>query len=697
MKNIFRHIKKRSLKSFITTIGLGTIIIILLPTIFSNHSIKIIDHQIISKTNQTLLNDLNNDNFPEKINIRNINNNYSYVNFYNKEDDLSYIWNIKGNIYNENYFVIDDYNNNNYKELFVFSTSHDSLFINYFEYRNADTPITKSKFVTLLLKYHNILDFDINVADKLYDITGDDFKELIFSVCGDFSEYPRNLFTYNLKNDTITSTKKNNILIDNIKIFNTPNNIIITGNTHATNYHNRKNKLEYSSNIGWLMAFDKDLNFKFEPIPYNSKDAYIQTEFIKNESNELIISLASYIYNLAEQKLTLYDLNGIPIWERINHKKYKWIKILSLSQQNRNDFLLIRDDDIIEKISSELLTIKEYNIPNTKSTSFYTKNITNNNEENIIQWNNSSHILTIYDQNFSNAVSIKLPELKHNDISISKITQNNGKYLLSIKDIEHWYTLEYGHNPLYPVKYIMYIAIYLFFFLIFYLLNKIYIIKNLKKEQIIAQLRVSSLKNQIDPHFTLNALNAVGSSILNDNREEAYKNLHKFSSLIRSSLLKAEYFSRSLEEELEFVKNYLDVMQLRYKGKFDYIFEVADDVDTEIQIPKLIIQSFIENAIKHGINPKESLGLIQINITEEKNGIYIKITDNGIGRENAKRHKNIPSTGKGISIINQYLNTFNNYNNNKILYSILDLYENRKPSGTMVKIYIPYDYEYKIK
>lgn len=154
--------------------------------------------------------------------------------------------------------------------------------------------------------------------------------------------------------------------------------------------------------------------------------------------------------------------------------------------------------------------------------------------------------------------------------------------------------------------------------------------------------------------------------------------------------------TRSLEDEVQFVEDYISIMQVRYKNLFDYRIEIDEQVDIMMPVPKMIIQSFTENAINHGLRQKCAKGNLIINLNKVKEVVEILIEDNGIGRAEAGKSKH-ESTGKGNQIIAEYVALFNKYNKNKITYKIEDLYDNRKAAGTRVIINIPENYDYKIQ
>lgn len=120
----------------------------------------------------------------------------------------------------------------------------------------------------------------------------------------------------------------------------------------------------------------------------------------------------------------------------------------------------------------------------------------------------------------------------------------------------------------------------------------------------------------MNPHFLFNSLNSINSYILQNKDEEASYYLTAFSKLMRKILDNSRKENISLKEELETTKLYLDLEAVRMEYKFDYRIQTKDVDTEEIQIPPLILQPFLENAIWHGINHKDTKGLIDIIISK---------------------------------------------------------------------------------
>lgn len=159
-------------------------------------------------------------------------------------------------------------------------------------------------------------------------------------------------------------------------------------------------------------------------------------------------------------------------------------------------------------------------------------------------------------------------------------------------------------------------------------------------QQQLHQTEMRALRSQMNPHFIFNAINSIQHYVLTNEKELANKYLVKFSKLMRNILDLSKEEVISLSEELETAKLYLEIESLRFNNAFTFTFSVHPDIDPAIiKLPPLLIQPFVENAIWHGLLPKEGLKELCINVFRNGKMIIIEIDDNGIGREAAKKFK----------------------------------------------------------
>ena len=149
-----------------------------------------------------------------------------------------------------------------------------------------------------------------------------------------------------------------------------------------------------------------------------------------------------------------------------------------------------------------------------------------------------------------------------------------------------------------------------------------------EKEEIFMQQRL--FRAQMNPHFTSNILFTIQDLIL-ENKEKANKYLIKFSRLLRLNLENSMQNFTLIEKEVEVLSKYLDLQQLRFPNQFDYQINTHDIEIDFLSIPPMLIQPFVENAIKHGFKEIDYKGMITIDLSEKGKYIFCKITDNGKG------------------------------------------------------------------
>jgi ligand-binding sensor domain-containing protein/anti-sigma regulatory factor (Ser/Thr protein kinase) len=183
-------------------------------------------------------------------------------------------------------------------------------------------------------------------------------------------------------------------------------------------------------------------------------------------------------------------------------------------------------------------------------------------------------------------------------------------------------------------------------------------------EKKLAELEMQALKAQINPHFVFNCLNSIKGFIYEKNYEQADKYLDKFSELLRSTMDNADASIISLEEEIKYLDNYLQLEKLRFGDKFDYQIQTAPGLDkTKAFVPAMLLQPYVENAIRHGVRFLENnKGLITITAKKEQDDLICAIDDNGIGREKAqqlKSEKHIEYQSRGMQLSKRRAELYN--------------------------------------
>lgn len=206
---------------------------------------------------------------------------------------------------------------------------------------------------------------------------------------------------------------------------------------------------------------------------------------------------------------------------------------------------------------------------------------------------------------------------------------------------------------------------------------------------------MSALRAQMNPHFIFNCLNSIHNFTLDNDSDNASKYLTKFARLIRLVLENSRSERVKLSNELQALQLYIEMETLRFKEKVHYEINIDDEIEPSmIQIPPMLIQPYVENAIWHGLMPKKEGGMVLINILSVDDVyLQIEIIDTGVGRKqaailkskNATQHKShgMQITSDRVELINKLYNI-----NTKI--DIIDLHnDSEKAIGTKIVIKIP--------
>ena len=191
-------------------------------------------------------------------------------------------------------------------------------------------------------------------------------------------------------------------------------------------------------------------------------------------------------------------------------------------------------------------------------------------------------------------------------------------------------------------------------------------------------LALKSLRSQMNPHFIFNALNSVNNYIAKSDERSANRYLSEFSTLMRSVLENSEEDFIPLAEELELLELYVKLEHSRFPDKFDYRIRVDEKLDVgAFQIPPMLLQPYIENAIWHGLRYRDEKGHLNVDVSQkDPASLEIIITDNGIGRRKSvalKTQNQKKQKSKGMGNIKKRIAILNDMYKDKVDVRISDL------------------------
>lgn len=206
------------------------------------------------------------------------------------------------------------------------------------------------------------------------------------------------------------------------------------------------------------------------------------------------------------------------------------------------------------------------------------------------------------------------------------------------------------------------------------------------------EMESKALQAQMNPHFLFNSLNSIRLFVLKNEVDSAANYIAKFSKLLRMILNYSRQDMITVYDEIQSMKLYMDFERLRFDNGFDFDIEISGQEVLDCQIPPLIVQPFIENAIWHGLMPRmDSKGYIHVSFKLEEKALIVTVEDNGIGRDKAKENnsrRSLKEGSVGLQITKERLKglSFKTKKHNDV--KIVDLFdENNQARGTLVNLY----------
>jgi two-component sensor histidine kinase len=673
--------------------GIPSILIILfLPSLGSKYRLQIV--QSANHDGQYCYSDLNSDGISELVYSSKAAP-FSYIVARNVDNLIYDQWNISDYLDQDiSDFFFGDFDHDRLEEIYVFSHNKDSLFLNINEILDPSGTRQDRIFITKI-GYLNSEVSSILMPAGFVDEDGDGIDELYFTITSDFQLGPRRLYRFDIVHKSLKSSQVAGSTLLNPKMTDADGDqaIEIFGSMSASG--NYRANFPYSDSSTWFMVFDDKLNFKFPPVefpgfanglevyPYESGSfkGYILSHLAHNADNTVLKS-----------RIMIYSSDG----KLIRYRLYSDfgmsgpIQVFTL-KFNKSDKIYVIKDKFLE-LNDQLEIVRTVDLPFNSRIFTYQADLDGNGEDEFLLYSEDEEKLAVYSTELHKLTEQEFKTPDH-VWTFSKYYSGNQEYKLYLSSGGSGYFLKLQRNKYYYLGYLSFPAIYFLFLMFIIFIKKINTLQVVQKESLkrkLVTLQLQGIKSQLDPHFTFNTLNSIASLIYLEDREAAYDYMTKFTELLRGMLNDAEHIYRSLAEELKFLTTYLDLEKLRFGEKFTYKIEIGPGVNQKAQVPKLVLHTFAENSIKHGIIPKAEDGLLIIRVDNENNYLKLTIEDNGIGREASTGQST--STGKGLKITGEFYDILNQINKRHIKHLITDLYnETGTPAGTRVEVWVPVD------
>lgn len=208
----------------------------------------------------------------------------------------------------------------------------------------------------------------------------------------------------------------------------------------------------------------------------------------------------------------------------------------------------------------------------------------------------------------------------------------------------------------------------------------------------IASTRLVALKAQMNPHFIFNSLNTTQNFIMSSQKKEAYTYLAKFAKLLRLVLQSSNHSFIPLKDELTQLELYLKLESIRFADKFSYEIIIDQELkEAELEIPGMVIQPILENAILHGlVNQPEHAGQLELRLEYQKpQQVVCMVTDNGVGRKKASEIKQKKESIYQPVALPNVLERLEILTGHRASIKVEDLYDETEPTGTRVVVTLP--------
>ena len=638
-----------------------------------------------------LYDDINSDTILERIRAYNLKTNATV--FTTTENNTVYeAWNLQGYWYETPDFILHDYDRDGIKEMYALTVrSGDSLNVNRLALKKGQID-REGKFVSKVERFNGVLD-QVICIHGFYDMSGDGVEDFIFCLSAGFTLQPRAFYGWDLVHDTLFRSPEAGIKYNQSYRMvhpgkSPPDRPLLFVLNSATDNYKYPYPHPYPDTASYAVVFTSGFEYLFEPKYLGGGPQSKTLTYPMSAADEINIFALTFDRRKSSNRtaLNLMDQTGTVLESAIT----------DIFDQGSNNIIFnqIPHFFAFNNGSTRIGTIDQkldFNEKADISGSFHpllSINLDQDDDEELILLHWNSQEIGILQDNYRDFVSVNTPPFgpTKSQISVIHISPRNSR--LFIHTDSHSFILDYEQNKFYSLRFLLFMLIYGLICGLLYLFRRIFtytISRRTEHERLLLDYQLQTVMNQLNPHFTFNAINSIGDAVLEGRNQEAYTYFSKLSALIRKSTSHALEPYKTLGEEIQFVREYLDIEKYRFGDKLNWILDVAPDVDLRIKVPKMLIHIFVENALKHGIFHLKKGGQVDILAMSREEHTEISITDNGVGFRSAFEIER--TKGQGLHILDKYLEIYNSSQKHQITYQILDRQEEDGP-GTRVVIQI---------
>lgn len=700
-KNYKEQIASFLINPLIIALPLALMTILLLPTEFSKFNLRLIKANPANKKGLNTIqyyHDLDGDECDEL--ISHFENSIKQCAIKVNDGNGNYLgqWNFNGSLpSNSRNLTYLDYDGNGTLEIFTVYQRQDSIFLGGIDIHIDSEKILDDLFVDKINSVNGTSDFTTNLYN--YDLDNDNQNEILITISAGYSEQPRQLYAYNfstqtLKKSPVVGFKTSLLQFDDLD--NDGKVEIVPATVSCENIE---------SNLGipcndyhrWFTVYDDKLQFKLKPINIGRGSGGIMPHIFNSDDTAIVLLQQTsrktsqwtqfLVYDAYSNKLSELDLK-LDSTQIFDSFKYHDVnkEFLALYFPSTGKLILYDPENSFAPFKTHrLLPRLDY---------LQQLDISNNNQVEYVflQTLDDQQSLIFYTNDFKSKYRYSIPAKYSGITHISMRNVCDGNKHLKVQLDEDIIELKPETDPYYLVKIIgfqlLILGFYYFFIWLILYTQKRILKKSYTQQQTIAELKLKTIRNQLDPHFTFNAINAIAAAIYNEDKQIAYNYFSMFSKLLRTTLLYSDKIVRTLKDEIEFTIQYLNIEKFRYRDKFEYSISIDERLNMMIEVPRMIIQAFAETAVSNGLMHRQTGGKLNIRIQKEGNLLTATFEDNGVGVIESKR-LNKQKAFKSLKTMNEFIAIFNELNKTNITYEITSLDESVDFPGTRIVVYIP--------
>jgi hypothetical protein len=642
--------------------------------------------------------DLNSDGKTDFYNFGNFGENSSLLMAQTSEGVVIDQWNFRGRFSESLYRqLVSDYDHDGRIEISAISLDKNQIYLSIIEPFEKDPVVVLNMEVDTIWKKfgEQSLFFD---AGESVDLNHDGFDEIIFSFSSGNARQPRKVYAYDIQADSVWSSPYSGSFLSEVKAID----IDLDGKTELVGrctapYNYIDESINLPDSFSWLIILDEKLQYRVPPKPLGP--SFSSSTLITLPEGD---SLANFVY-----VGSIRDSSNGFNWYRvlsdfsIKSEKFQFNPSATRTYQfiyptYGNGGLFYNNTDAVLFINSKSEVFSDPKFPKRVSALTVLNPTDGVNEFQYCLLIDGKRLKL----SFFSEKGTKLGTIDGVDyaglVSISWTGKVNEKHRLFLagKDLFQWY--EVDKNPWQYLQYLIWLGFVMGFYGFIELIrfsqaNEISKREDLRKE--LLELQLKAMKNQLDPHFTFNALNGLSYLAMSGDTARVANFINHFSRLLRTHLYTSDKALVKLSYEIQFLENYMELQSMRFDDLINLELIVDSDVDMNLLVPKMILQTHVENAVKHGLRPmllkpREAPALVKVSVFNKGDSIIILIEDNGVGRGHGK----VPteeSTGTGLQVLEKIYASVKQLYKLVITQSFEDLMnKDGQPIGTRVRIKI---------